>query len=77
MIIKFFTMGGYGLFVWLSFAITFVACGLVYFITKKTLNKYEKDFIAELNKLPNDKKVKVLGRSRLINQILISRKKLI
>ena len=33
MIQNFLSMNGYGLFVWLSFAITFIACGL-FFITK-------------------------------------------
>ena len=44
MIQNFISMNGYGFFVWLSFAITFLACGIVYYKTYKTLKKYEKDF---------------------------------
>ena len=49
MIQSFITMNGYGLFVWLSFAITFLACVMIYYKTYKTLKKYEKDFAKELN----------------------------
>ena len=44
MIQNFISMNGYGLFVWLSFAITFLACAIIYYKTYKTLKKYEKDF---------------------------------
>ena len=44
----FFNMNGYGIFVWLSFSITFVACAIIYYKTYKTLKKYEKDFAQEL-----------------------------
>ena len=43
-------MEGYGLFVWLSFGIVIISCFLVYIKTKKTLRKYEKEFLAELQK---------------------------
>ena len=45
---NFISMNGYGLFVWLSFAITFLACAIIYYKTYKTLKKYEKDFAKEL-----------------------------
>ena len=51
MIQSFITMNGYGLFVWLSFAVTFLACAMIYYKTYKTLKKYEKDFAKELNDL--------------------------
>ena len=41
------SMNGYGLFVWLSFAITFLACAIIYYKTNKTLKKYEKEFLKE------------------------------
>ena len=44
MIQNFLSMSGYGLFVWGSFTITFIACGLLYYKTYKTLKKHEKDF---------------------------------
>ena len=37
MILNFLSMNGYGLFVWGSFAITFIACGILYYKTFKTL----------------------------------------
>ena len=49
MILNFLSMSGYGLFVWGSFAITFIACGLLYYKTLKTLKKYERDFAKEIN----------------------------
>ena len=51
MITKFILMNGYGLYVWLSFSIVFVSCAIVYYQTKKTLKKYEKEFLAELESL--------------------------
>ena len=36
-------MNGYGVFVWASFALTFLVCAVVYYRTSKTLKKYEKD----------------------------------
>ena len=59
-------MEGYGLFVWLSFGIVIISCFLVYIKTKKTLRKYEKEFLAELQTLPKDKKNKVLNHILLI-----------
>ena len=44
-------MNGYGLYVWMSFAITILACSILYYKTYKTLKKYEKDFAKELNSL--------------------------
>ena len=40
-------MNGYGLYVWLSFSIVFISCAVVYHKTKKTLKKYEKEFLVE------------------------------
>ena len=37
-------MNGYGFFVWLSFAITFIACGFVYYKTYK-LKKSMKEIL--------------------------------
>jgi heme exporter protein CcmD len=51
MIQNFLYMNGYGLFVWGSFAITFIACGLLYYKTQKTLKKYEREFAKEINEL--------------------------
>jgi len=67
---NFITMNGYGLFVWLSFSITFVTCLAVYFKTKKTLKKYEREFLAELQTLTLEEKNKVLEDSKVAQQIL-------
>ena len=75
MIQNLISMNGYGLFVWLSFAITFLACGIVYYKTYKTLKKYEKDFAKELNELPAQQRSLVLEKSKVATQILASYKK--
>jgi len=41
-------MNGYGVFVWSSFVITFLVCGIFYYKTRKTLKKYEKEFAKEI-----------------------------
>ena len=72
MIQNFISMNGYGLFVWLSFAITFLACGIIYYKTYKTLKKYEKDFAKELNKLSESERKLVLEKSKVASQVLAS-----
>ena len=63
---------GYGLFVWLSFAITLFACGIVYYKTLKTLKKYEKAFEKELKELSESERKKVLEKSKVANQVFTS-----
>ena len=70
MIENFIFMNGYGLYVWLSFAITFLACGIIYYKTYKTLKKYEKDFIQEFDQLPESEKKLVLSKSKVASQVL-------
>jgi len=70
MIQNFISMNGYGLFVWLSFAITFLACGIVYLKTYKTLKKYEKDFAKELGQLSETERKVVLQKSKVASQFL-------
>ena len=72
MIQNFITMNGYGLFVWLSFAITFLACASIYYKTYKTLKKYEKDFAKELNELSESERKLVLEKSKIASQVLAS-----
>ena len=72
MIQNFISMNGYGFFVWLSFAITFLACGIVYYKTYKTLKKYEKDFAKELNELSESERKLVLEKSKIASQVLAS-----
>ena len=75
MISNFITMNGYGLYVWLSFGIVFVSCVVVYFKTKKTLKKYEQEFLAELQILTLEEKNKVLEISKVAQQILATSSK--
>ena len=72
MIQSFITMNGYGLFVWLSFAVTFLACAIIYYKTYKTLKKYEKDFAKELNELSESERKLVLEKSKIACQVLAS-----
>ena len=72
MIQNFISMNGYGFFVWLSFAITFLACGILYYKTYKTLKKYEKDFAKELDQLSEAERKLVLEKSKVASQFLAS-----
>ena len=70
MITEFILMNGYGLYIWLSFSIVFVSCAIVYYKTKKTLKKYEKEFLVELEALSIEEKNKVLQNSKVAQQML-------
>ena len=72
MIQNFISLNGYGFFVWLSFAITFLACGMLYYKTYKTLKKYEKDFAKELDQLSEAERKLVLEKSKVASQFLAS-----
>ena len=74
MITNFITMNGYGLFVWLSFGITFFSCSMLYYKTLKKLKKQEKNFADEINKLPVSEKKNVIKNSKIATQILASYK---
>ena len=75
MISNLITMNGYGLYVWLSFSIVFISCAFVYFKTKKTLKKYEQEFLAELQALTLEEKTKTLETSKVAQQILATSSK--
>ena len=77
MISNFITMNGYGIFVWSSFVITFLVCGLVYYKTRKTLKKYEKEFAKEIEELSMKQKKAVLRHSKIASKILASYNKTI
>jgi len=65
-------MNGYGLYVWLSFSVVFISCAVVYVKTKKTLKKYEQDFLTELQALTLEEKNKALENSKVAQQILVA-----
>ena len=77
MINNLISMSGYGMFVWSSFAITFLVCGLVYFKTRKTLKKYEKEFAKEIKELSAQQKKTVLKNSKIASKIFSSYNKTI
>ena len=63
-------MNGYGVFVWSSFVITFLVCGIFYYKTRKTLKKYEKEFAKEIDNLSAEQKKIVLENSKIASKIL-------
>jgi|TARA_B100000780_G_scaffold227414_1_gene166688 heme exporter protein D len=75
MISNFITMNGYGLYIWLSFSVVFISCAVVYFKTKKTLKKYEQEFLSELQALTLEEKNKALENSKVAQQILATSSK--
>ena len=76
MINEFLQMGGYGFYVWASFLVVFVFCSLLFYSTRKTLKKYEKEFTKELEKLPAKHKERIKKSSKVISSILASQNKL-
>ena len=76
MINEFLQMGGYGFYVWLSFLIVFIFCYILFYRTRKTLKKYEKEFAKELEKLPARHKKRITKSSKVISSILASQNKL-
>ena len=65
-------MNGYGIFVWSSFFLTFLVCAVVYYKTRKTLKKYEKEFAQEIQELSTEKRKTVLENSKIASRILSS-----
>ncbi|MEC7099909.1 MAG: heme exporter protein CcmD [Pseudomonadota bacterium] len=77
MINNFINMNGYGIFVWSSFIITFLVCGIFYYKTRKTLKKYEKEFAKEIEELSAQQQKTVLKNSKVASKILSSYNKTI
>ena len=71
------SMNEYGLFVWASFSITFIACAFVFYKTRKTLKKYEREFAKEINELSAEKRKLVVENSKIASQVLSSYSKTI
>ena len=72
MINNFINMNGYGIFVWSSFIMTFLICGIFYYKTRKTLKKYEKEFAKEIEELSAQQQKAVLKNSKVASKILTS-----
>ena len=72
MIYNFIQMNGYGIFVWSSFIITFLVCGIFYYKTRKSLKKYEKEFAKEIEALSIEQKKTALENSKVASKVLSS-----
>ena len=77
MIENLFLMNGYGIFVWSSFVLTFLVCAIVYYKTRKSLKKYEKEFAKEIEELSAEQKKIVLEKSKVASKVLSSYNKTI
>tara|TARA_B100001989_G_C24319509_1_gene354453 strand:- start:381 stop:614 length:234 start_codon:yes stop_codon:yes gene_type:complete len=77
MISNLILMDGYGVFVWASFGITFLVCTIVYYKTRKTLKKYEKEFAKEIEELSVEQKKIVLENSKIASKVFSSYNKTI
>ena len=66
-----FVMNGFGIYVWSSFAFTFLVCLFLFLRTKKTLKKLEKDFIKEVNNL-SEEQFEDIKKQKIAKEILIS-----
>ena len=75
MITNFIHMNGYGLYVWSSFGIVIFACSILYYKTRKTLKKYENEFLVELQNLSLEEKNKALENSKVAQQIVAANSK--
>jgi|TARA_B110000444_G_scaffold233197_1_gene242511 heme exporter protein CcmD len=75
MIQQFVSMNGYGLYVWLSFGLVTLACAFLYVKTKRTLKKYEKEFLTELRTLSEKEQKAVMEKSKIVSQIYLSSSK--
>ena len=75
---KFINLCGHQLFFLFasSFLIVFTLCSLLFYKTRKTLKKYEKEFAKELDKLPAEHKKRIAKSSKVISSILASHNKL-
>ena len=64
-----FLMDGYGMYVWSAFVFTFLVCLILYFKTRKSLDKVERDFKEEVEKLSaeqvDDLKVRKISKEIL------------
>ena len=67
--LEFFILGGYGQFVWSAFIFTFVSCLILYIKTKKELQKQEKMFLREYEKLQPEE-VRATKEKKIAKEVL-------
>ena len=61
--------GGYGIYVWTAFFITFASCFLLYLKTKKEFKRQEKMFLIEFKQIPV-RKTEVSKQKELSKEVL-------
>ncbi len=69
-----FLMDGYGMYVWSAFVFTFLICLILYFKTRKSLRKLERDFKEEAEKLSVEQ-IDYLKTGKISKDILNSQTK--
>ena len=67
--LEFLILGGYGQFVWPAFIFTFISCYVLYFKTKKELQKQEKMFLKEYEKL-HIAEIKIAKKKEITKEVL-------
>ena len=67
-------MDGYGLYVWSAFIFTFLVCFVLFFKTKKSLNKLENDYKEEVKELSAEQ-TDTLKTRKIPREILTSQSK--
>ena len=70
MIVEIFYMNGYGIYVWGSFAFTFLSFISLYFVTKKQYLKEKNKFIAKFGNLNSERAAS--ARLQRINREILS-----
>ena len=66
-----FLMNGYGIYVWLSFSLTFLVCLFLFLKTRKTLRKLEQNFVKETQGLSREQ-LEDLKKEKIAREILVS-----
>ena len=66
-----FLMNGYGLYVWSAFVFSLIACLILFFKTRKSLKKVEKEYKLEVEKLSKEQ-VETLVEGKISKEILAS-----
>ena len=61
-----------GSFLITKIIVTFLICGIVYYKTRKTLKKYEKEFAKEIEHLSDEKRKALVENSKVASQVLSS-----
>ena len=65
-----FLMNGYGIYVWLSFSLTFLVCLFLFLKTRKTLKKLETDFVKDTESL-SEIQFEKLKKQKVAKEILV------